>query len=316
MTQPLVSVITPVLNRVETIDLCLRSVANQRYPNIEHIVVDGGSTDGTLEAIQRCAEQTSIRWVSGRDGGMYEAINKGLELARGSVLAYLNSDDLYLPWSVEVAVGALVRENADLVFGDLAVLVKGRGRDALYVQFYPEFDLRHYTFHGTMAQPTVFWTSKLGERLGGFDASYKLLGDCDHWLRAAEAEATLLHIPEVLAVQVEHANTLRELNREALRSEFERLRAEHRELAGAPRSAFVAGARRRLEWRVKQAQLLFASKRDHPLRWSEFIGLMREADLSVDPRYLFWHLIPRPARPEVSLFPMPAAEQAILGTAT
>lgn len=316
MTSPLVSVITPVLNRVETIDLCIGSVMNQRYPNVEHIIVDGGSTDGTLEAIERAASCSALRWVSGRDGGMYEAINKGLEMAGGSVLAYLNSDDLYLPWTIDSAVRALGARDADLVYGDLAVLIRRQDRRAFYLQFYPDFDRRLYTFERTMAQPTVFWTADLARRLGSFDTTYRLLGDCDYWLRAADAGCNMVHIAEVLAVQVEHEATLRELHVETLRDEFARLRTAHGSAAGAPRRSIVAGAGRRIGWRTRQLRLLRESRSTQPQHWSEFVGLLTQAGLRVDVSYLFWHLFPvwlRSSR--LSLVRMPDIEEAILGTA-
>src|SRR6266511_2126965 len=107
MDRPLVSIITPALNRVETLGTCLASVASQTYEPIEHIVVDGGSTDGTVEMLGGYRASHRFQWISRPDDGMYDAINKGISLAHGDVLAYLNSDDLYLPWSVEVAVRAL-----------------------------------------------------------------------------------------------------------------------------------------------------------------------------------------------------------------
>ena len=114
--EPLVSIVTPVLDRAGTIELALRSVAAQTYANVEHIVVDGLSTDGTVDVLENFGASQPLRWITERDEGMYDAINKGLALARGDILAYLNSDDLYFPWSVEVAVEALKR-GADPVYG-------------------------------------------------------------------------------------------------------------------------------------------------------------------------------------------------------
>ncbi len=94
-SSPLVSIITPVLNRRAFIRQCLMSVAKQTHPRIEHIVIDGGSTDGTLDVLRSFQRTHPIKWISGPDEGMYDAINKGMELANGDILAYLNSDDLY-----------------------------------------------------------------------------------------------------------------------------------------------------------------------------------------------------------------------------
>ena len=90
-----------------------------------------------------------FHWISEPDKGMYDAINKGISLARGDVLAYLNSDDFYLPWSVDVAVRAL-QPGIELIYGDLGILVTGaNGRPGAFsIQFYPDFDLRYYSFVG------------------------------------------------------------------------------------------------------------------------------------------------------------------------
>ena len=103
--RPLVSIVTPTLNQRRFIESALRSVSNQTYPRIEHVVVDGGSSDGTIDLLRR-AESPSFQSISEPDRGMYEAINKGLRLANGEIVAYLNSDDAYLPWAVEAMVHA------------------------------------------------------------------------------------------------------------------------------------------------------------------------------------------------------------------
>src|SRR4030067_3134955 len=92
---PLVSIITPSLNQGEFIEETILSVKNQTYENIEHIIVDGGSTDDTLNILKKYAGSYRMRWLSEPDNGMYQAINKGMRLANGEILAYLNSDDLY-----------------------------------------------------------------------------------------------------------------------------------------------------------------------------------------------------------------------------
>lgn len=92
---PLVSIVTPTLNQAAFIEATLRSVMRQKYPRIQHIVVDGGSTDGTQEILTPYQGRYNLTWTSGADGGMYEAINRGMASAGGDVLCYLNSDDLF-----------------------------------------------------------------------------------------------------------------------------------------------------------------------------------------------------------------------------
>src|SRR5262245_6146077 len=121
--QPLVSIVTPSLNQAGTIAQTLRSIREQSYPNVEHIVVDGVSTDGTLEILREAEAESTVRWSSGPDSGMYDAINKGFSQAHGEIFAYLNTDDSYFPWTVETAVHALqAHPAAGFVYGDLLVL--------------------------------------------------------------------------------------------------------------------------------------------------------------------------------------------------
>ena len=94
-SSPPVTVITPAFNRADYLDEVIRSVLDQGYPDLELIVVDGGSTDGTVDILKRYGDR--LRWVSERDEGQTDAINKGISMATGVIIAYLNSDDLYLP---------------------------------------------------------------------------------------------------------------------------------------------------------------------------------------------------------------------------
>jgi len=105
---PLISVVTPSLNQAEYLERTLRSVAEQGYPHVEHIVVDGGSTDGSVEILERWSDHLA-RWVSEPDGGQSHAINKGIGWATGDIVAYINSDDYYLPGAF--AAAAAVFEN-------------------------------------------------------------------------------------------------------------------------------------------------------------------------------------------------------------
>ena len=282
MGRPLVSIVTPVLDRVETIGACLASVASQTYQPIEHIVVDGGSTDGTLELIAGYRASYPFHWISEPDNGMYEAINKGIALARGNVLAYLNSDDLYLPWSVEVAVRAL-EPGIDLIYGDLGVLrAETDGRPGRFnIQFYPDFDLRHYSFVATMGQPTVFWHRSLTDEIGLFDTRYRLIGDCEYWLRAALAGANLRHIPELMAIQLEHGTTLRATEATRLREEFDTLRRAMMAVLEPPSSLRWERVKRSVAWRARQLQFFWAMKATNPHKWPHFVKMLRASGISV-----------------------------------
>ncbi len=217
-----------------------------------------------------------VRLLSEPDGGMYEAVNKGLALAEGEVLAYLNSDDVYLPWSVELAVRALA-SGADFAFGDLGVF-RRRDIETFMPEFYAPFDLNHYAYFRSLGQPTVFWRRSAYEALGGFDDSYRLLGDCEYWLRAGTMGCTFTHIPDVTAIQFDHPQTLRRTRRQELGDEFERLRATHREAAGPP--ARLGSFSAALGWRLRMVRFCVDLLRRHPAGWRHFIAWLRQNEVS------------------------------------
>lgn len=222
---PLVSIITPSLNRAAYIGDVVSSVAQQAYERIEHIVVDGGSTDGTQDVLRKLEKSYDFRWISGPDTGMYNAINKGLSMSRGDILGYLNTDDLYLPWTVEVAVAAFLNEpKADLIYGDMVVLDETSKGAALAL--YPPFDRGLLGRSGFLGQPTVLFRRSAFERLGGFDETLRYVGDCDYWLRIASM-SPIRKVDEILAVQRNHPDTLRASQRSALREEVQLVRSRY-----------------------------------------------------------------------------------------
>lgn len=105
--EPLVSIVTPSFNQGRFIEETILSVKNQNYPHIEHLIIDGGSTDETLDVIRRYEGTYNLRWVSEPDEGQADALNKGFRLARGEVLGWLNADDTYQPGAVRLAMALL-----------------------------------------------------------------------------------------------------------------------------------------------------------------------------------------------------------------
>jgi glycosyltransferase involved in cell wall biosynthesis len=220
--RPLVSIVTPSLDQAGTIAQTLQSVREQTYPSIEHIVVDGGSTDGTLDILREAG--SAIRWSSEPDSGMYAAINKGLSRANGEILAYLNTDDSYFPWTVETAVAALeAHPDAGFVFGDLLVLWAD---GSLQLDFHSPFRLAYLRRHAFLAQPTVFFRREVWRQAGPFDESLQLLGDCEYWMRIAERFPGR-KVNEVLALQREHPAAKRYTHRELLARELAEIRARY-----------------------------------------------------------------------------------------
>jgi glycosyltransferase involved in cell wall biosynthesis len=176
---PLVSIVTPSLNQGRYIEDAIESVAAQDYPRIEHIVVDGGSTDGTLDVLRRFPE---LRWVSEPDRGQADAIAKGFAMTRGEILAWLNADDVYLPGAVSAAVEALRTTGAALVYGSW-LQIDENGRTLKEVPVAP-FDYRELLeIRNMIAQPTAFFRRGAYEAVGGVDPSFHFALDYELWLK-------------------------------------------------------------------------------------------------------------------------------------
>jgi GT2 family glycosyltransferase len=281
--ETLVSIVTPTLNRAATIGDVLASVAAQTYGLIEHIVVDGGSTDGTDQIVERFSRTARhpIRWISQPDTGMYHAINRGLLMARGGVLAYLNSDDLYFPWSVHTAVRAL-QAGCDFVFGDVAILRKTDESMDFRLQFYRRFDPGYSLHHLRLAQATVFWTRSAMETTGPFNQDLRFLGDVEYWVRGGLAGSRFCHIDEVLAFVVEHPSTLSVQHAGAVRAELESIRDAYSPHFGLPKHAKIRKKVEALRWRWRQRAFRSQAKRRHPTRWPAFIDLLRTLDVTIE----------------------------------
>ncbi len=202
MSRPLVSVITPTLNQGAFIERTIDSIRTQTYPHIEHIVIDGGSTDGTID-ILRAAEGTyPMRWISEPDSGMYAAINKGLRLANGSIHAYLNSDDLYFPWSVAVAVAHLAGHgDVGLVYGDVITVDDETRRE--HVRLAPSINRDRLQSMWSLLQPATFWRREVTATVGGFDETLTFVGDWDFFIRASD-RVRFDRIDEFLAIDRRH----------------------------------------------------------------------------------------------------------------
>lgn len=224
--RPLVTVITPTFNQAAFIERTLASIRAQSYPEIEHIVIDAGSTDGTLDILRREAAAGRLSFVSEPDRGMYDGINKGQARARGEILAYLNSDDCWFPWSVEAAVETFqAHPDAELAFGDGIKVTEENGFQRL--RLFAPFDRISLANYESLCQPAVFWRRRLYERMGGFDAEMRYAADLDYWLRAAAAGAAIVHIPEVIAIERMHAAAFTAAHHDAIVVEIEAMRARH-----------------------------------------------------------------------------------------
>lgn len=181
---PLVSIITPSFNQGKFLEETMLSVLNQDYPNIEYIVIDGGSTDESLEVIKKYQHRLAY-WVSEKDQGQTEAINKGFSRAGGQILAWLNSDDTYTPGAVRAAVEYLTAHpETGMVYSDLDFIDEnGRaiGRFNAAQTDLPR--LRRGYVH--IPQPAAFFRAELWKKIGPLDPTFFFAMDYDLWVRLA-----------------------------------------------------------------------------------------------------------------------------------
>lgn len=206
---PLVSIITPSYNQAAYLEQTLRSVLDQGYPNLEYLVVDGGSNDGSLEIIQKYAPRLAW-WVSEKDHGQAEAINKGFTRAHGEIIAWLNSDDLYLPGAIQSALHAFQQyPQCGLVFSDVHSIdenghlfnIMRYAKGAKGPQAWGLEDLMAFQIIG---QPGVFMRRAALEQAGYLDLNYHFLLDHHLWLRVAQV-APIQHIQAEWAAARFHA---------------------------------------------------------------------------------------------------------------
>jgi glycosyltransferase involved in cell wall biosynthesis len=220
-----VTIVTAVLNAADTIVDTLRSVALQSYPSIEHIVVDGGSTDGTLDRIRRSGTGVAML-VTGPDHGPFDAMNRGAARATGDVIGFLNADDVFHHRDAVVdLVTALRASDAPVAFSDL--LYVGRADPQMAVRLYRSggFDKTSLAYGRMPAHPTLYVRRSLFDRLGGFDLAYPVASDFDFCVRLFAGEAaTWVHLDQIL-VRMRAGGRSRPTPRTLVRRHGEMLRA-------------------------------------------------------------------------------------------
>ena len=174
---PSISIVTPVLNDVRNLEQTIQSVIDQEYNNIEYIIIDGGSTDGTIDIIKKYEDQITF-WVSEPDKGIYDAQNKGVFKAKGKYFAVLNSGDYYAEKDVVSKVAACIIDDpeVDYIYSNALIIKKMEGRRV--VEFYS--DISNIWKFTPILHPTLFSKTSLFHDFGGFDVSYKVAADYDY----------------------------------------------------------------------------------------------------------------------------------------
>jgi glycosyltransferase involved in cell wall biosynthesis len=221
------SIVTPSFNGRRYLEQAGRSILTQSGDfELEWIVVDGGSTDGTVELLHTFDQDPRVRWTNENDRGQSDAINKGLGRATGDVVAWLNTDDLYTPGALDAVAEAFATNPAAQWLVGRCEIINAEGQVIRHsVTRYKERSLRRYNFRALLrenfiSQPAVFWRRDFGKRLGPLDESLHYTMDYDLWLRMGRASPPLF-VDRVLAqFRLHQASKTGQVNREQFDEQY------------------------------------------------------------------------------------------------
>ncbi len=195
-TKPLISIVTPSYNQVRFLGTTIESVIHQNYEPIEYLIADGGSTDGSVDVIKNYQKRLKW-WVSEKDKGQADAVNKGLARAAGEIIGWLNSDDVYQPGSLALVSGVFQdNPDASMVYGDVAS-IDGEGRRFNVMRF-QQWGLPELMRFNIISQPGVWFRKSALDQVGLLNPEYHFLLDHHLWLRLARV-GRCIYIPQILA---------------------------------------------------------------------------------------------------------------------
>jgi glycosyltransferase involved in cell wall biosynthesis len=219
MNSPLVSIVTPSYQAVQYITETIECVINQDYPNLEHIVVDGNSEDGTIEILQG---YDHLKWISEPDAGQSQALNKGFKMAKGEIIGWLNADDTYNPGAISCSVNYLIQHpDIDSVYSDLCV-VDEHGAPITIFKSKP-FSLERMLFRNLIGQSTVFIRKQVIDEIGGVDESLHYCMDREFWFRIG-SKYKFKYLPDIVSANFrKHSSTKTYKKPHCFHTEWERV---------------------------------------------------------------------------------------------
>ncbi len=265
MSNPKVSIITPSFNQGEFLEQTIKSVLAQDYENIEYIVIDGGSTDDSVDIIKKY-ENCIDYWVSEKDEGQSHAINKGFKKATGEIVAWLNSDDLYFPYAVSIAVQRF-KENSDLslFYGDCVFINRYGGFIRYFTEVEPYNQSRLLNYSDYIMQPTTFFSMKKLKEVKYLDETLHYAMDWDLWCKLCKVGA-VHYEKSVIAANREYGSTKTNTGGWSRLKELFKLQRRH--MTGFWPHAFFGFASTELHLRSERANSPILKKIINYAAWS------------------------------------------------
>lgn len=194
---PKISIITACLNAARTIETTIKSVLDQNYQNLEYIVIDGASSDGTLEIIDKYEDKIA-KLVSEPDKGLYYAFNKGISLATGELIGIINADDLYLPWTFSMISRCYLRQPEHaLYYGNTVLWDENNGKAYFFPLNFSRWDFQRVI---SITHPACFFTKHIYDKYGVYDTHYKIAADWNFLLRLFVAKESFIPLDFPLAI--------------------------------------------------------------------------------------------------------------------
>jgi glycosyltransferase involved in cell wall biosynthesis len=260
-----ITVVTPSFNQAQYLTQTIESVLSQDYANLEYIIMDGGSKDGSVEVIRKY-ERHLAYWTSGPDGGQTQAINSGFKRATGEIVTWLNSDDYYEKGALQTIAQAFSQTDAGVVYGDY-VLVTETGRPFLWRKEIPfDFEIMLYGVN-FIGQPSAFFKRRLLAEHGYLDERCEYMMDYEFWLRLASRGVKFQHIGKNLSYYRYHATSKTVSQTAKFLKETNEVRARYGKPLGPAALRFKSLlARIKRQWR----KLIYRGTFDYlggPLRW-------------------------------------------------
>lgn len=223
---PKISIVTPSYNQGKYLEETILSVIDQDYPNIEYIIIDGGSNDDSIEVIKKY-EDKLFYWVSEPDKGQTHAINKGLKKCTGDILCYLNSDDLFLPGTLKF-IAHLFETNKDIDCFYGCTIMVDQNRNQLLHRHDNKFDFSILLYGiNYLQQPSTFWRKSVTDQIGFFDSTLHYNMDFEYWIRMAVHGFNLKYVDRFLSEYRLHLNSKSVLNSDMIYQERTAIRRKY-----------------------------------------------------------------------------------------